>query len=145
MKYFFVLILFLTSCAKPTVVQVKQDTDYNLTCDELSLAIAETIKFKSDAEYTREATGANMTRAMLFWPAMLGTQLNSDKAVKAASDRIYHLQVLGMKKKCIDRISVKETGILAQLKELRRMLESGELTEDEYNIAKKHALDEKTR
>ena len=145
MKYIFILILVLSSCAKPTVVQIKQERDYNLSCDELTLALAEAVKFKSDAEYTREATGENMTRAIIFWPAMLGSQLNADKAVKAASDRIYHLQTLSMKKKSINSISVKETGILAQLKELRRMLETGELTQNEYDIAKKQVLDEKKR
>lgn len=143
MKCFFLLILLLTSCAKPTIVQIKQDNDDKLSCHELVLALAETIKFKEDAEAVREGSGANMTRVMLFWPAMLKSMFNADTAVNAANDRIYHLQVISMKKKCNNQVIVKETGVLSKFRELKMMLDTGAITQNEYELAKKKVLNEK--
>ena len=41
-----------------------------------------------------------MARMMLFWPAMATSFHNSDKAIRAANDRTYHLLKI-MKKKIV--------------------------------------------
>ena len=105
------ILIFCSNCAKPTVVETVQKTDYDLSCEELKLGIFETKKFKEDAEQQRDGTGANVTRSVLFWPALLKSMLNADKAVQAASDRIYHLEVLQMKKKCPILSNISEQNI----------------------------------
>ena len=54
-------------------------------------SVAEAQKFKRDALYEKENTGGNMARMIIFWPAMAKTFHNSDKAIRAANDRTYHL------------------------------------------------------
>ena len=84
-----------------------------------------------------------MTRVMLFWPAMLKSMFNADTAVNAANDRIYHLQVISMKKKCNNQVIAKETGVLSKFRELKMMLDTGAITQNEYELAKKKVLNEK--
>ena len=93
-----ILLILLSSCAKPTVVNVVLPEDNKLNCKQLKDAIAETQKIKKDAEYAREGTGGNITRMILFWPAWAKTLHNADVAIQAANDRNFHLIKL-MKKK----------------------------------------------
>ena len=65
--------------------------------------MAEAQKFKRDALFEKENTG-NMARMILFWPAMATTFHNSDKAIRAANDRTFHL--LKIIKKKIARILI---------------------------------------
>ena len=43
-------LVFLNSCAKPTVVDIVLPEDEKLNCDQLENAMAETQKIKNDAE-----------------------------------------------------------------------------------------------
>jgi len=96
-KYgFWILVLgisltLLNSCAKPTIVNIVVPGDEKLNCEQLENAVAETQKIKKDAEYAKEATGGNVARLMLFWPAWAQTLHNADVAIQAANDRNYHL------------------------------------------------------
>ena len=66
--------------------------DEKLSCKQLKEEFAETRRFKQEAKAVKEAnTGANMTRVILFWPALLKTMHNADVAIRAANDRAYHL------------------------------------------------------
>ena len=132
-------LLFLTACGKPEVVQISQPNDDNLDCNNLKLAILEAEQFKKKAMAQREGTAANVTRNLVFWPSLVGTMLNADKAIEAAEDRIYHLQVISIKKKCGINIRIKQTGLISQLKELKQLRETESITEEEY-IAGKNKL-----
>ena len=145
-----VFLILLNSCAKPTVVDVVVPGDNNLSCEELKIAVEETEELKKDAEYAKEGTGGNVTRLILFWPAWAQTLHNADVAIIAANDRIYHLFNIMKKKKCsgVDKIEVQITktstftnNITEQLKELKEMYKSGDLTEEEYKKAKKKVLE----
>ena len=142
--------IFLYSCAKPTVVNVVLPGDEELNCEQLEDAVAESQKIKREAEYAKEGTGGNITRVMLFWPAWAKTLHNADVAVRAADDRIFHLFKIMKKKSCanVDKIEVQilnientKITITQQLKELRKMYKSGDLTKEEYKKAKKKILD----
>ena len=87
----------------------------------------------------REGTAGNVTRNLVFWPSLVGTMLNADKAIQAAEDRIYHLQVISIKKKCGINIKIQQTGLISQLKELKQLRETESITEEEY-IAGKNKL-----
>ena len=142
--------IFLYSCAKPTVVNVVLPGDEELNCEQLEDAVAESQKIKREAEYAKEGTGGNITRVMLFWPAWAKTLHNADVAVGAADNRIFHLFKIMKKKSCanVDKIEAQilnventKITITQQLKELRKMYKSGDLTKEEYKKAKKKVLD----
>ena len=144
-----VSIILLVACAKPTVVNVVLPGDEELNCEQLENAVAESQKIKRDAEYAKEGTGGNVARVMLFWPAWAKTLHNADVAIMAANDRIYHLFNIMKKKSCsaVDKIEAQITNtttsisITGQLKELKEMYKSGDLTKEEYKKAKKKILD----
>ena len=144
-----VSIILLDACAKPTVVNVVLPGDEELNCEQLENAVAESQKIKRDAEYAKEGTGGNVARVMLFWPAWAKTLHNADVAIMAANDRIYHLFNIMKKKSCsaVDKIEAQITNtttsisITGQLKELKEMYKSGDLTEEEYKKAKNKILD----
>ena len=147
---FGISIILLNSCAKPTVVNVVLPGDDELNCEQLENAVAESQKIKREAEYAKEGTGGNVTRLLLFWPAWAQTLHNADVAIMAANDRIYHLFNIMKKKKCggVDKIEDQITNtptsinnITGQLKELKEMYKSGDLTEEEYKKAKNKILD----
>ena len=145
-------LIFLNLCAKPTVVNVVIPGDEKLNCEQLENEVADAQKIKRDAEYAAQGTGGNVARLMLFWPAWAKTLHNADVAITAANDRIYHLFKIMKKKKCsgVNKIeaqitstafSTSTTNIAEQLKELKEMYKSGDLTEEEYKKAKKKILD----
>ena len=139
-KIVIILTLFLiTACGKPEVVQITQPNDEKLVCNDLKLAILEAEQFKKKAMAQREGTAGNVTRNLVFWPSLVGTMLNADKAIQAAEDRIYHLQVISIKKKCGINIKIQQTGLISQLKELKQLWETESITEEEY-IAGKNKL-----
>ena len=155
MKKFFVILvlglslIFLNLCAKPTVVNVVIPGDEKLNCEQLENAVAESQKIRRDAEFAKEGTGGNVARMILFWPAWARTLHNADVAIIAADDRIYHLIKLMKKKKCkgVDVINAKieedkksGNSIAEQLKDLNDMRNSGILTDEEFEIAKKKTL-----
>tara|TARA_B100000767_G_C19575209_1_gene454970 strand:- start:164 stop:601 length:438 start_codon:yes stop_codon:yes gene_type:complete len=135
-----VYLLLLTACGKPEVVQITQPNDNNLVCNDLKLAILEAEQFKKKAMGQREGTAGNVTRNLVFWPSLVGTMLNADKAIQAAEDRIYHLQVISIKKKCGINIKIQQTGLISQLKELKQLRETGSITEEEYIAGKSKLL-----
>jgi hypothetical protein len=149
LNIFFLIIL--CSCAKPTVVDVKLPDDNNLNCEQLEIAVAESEKIKKEAKFAKEGTGGNLTRLILFWPAWAQTLHNADVAIEAADHRIFHLFKLMKKKNCknidiinnkiINNTTVSGNNIAEQLKDLKKMYDSGDLTEREYKKAKDKVLE----
>ena len=138
--FIILLVLILSACGKPDVVKIEQPKDKNLNCQNLKLAILEAEQYKKKAIGTREGTAANVARNLLFWPSLVGTMLNADKAIQAAEDRIYHLQVLSIRKKCGININIKQTGLISQLKELKQLRDTGDITQEEYDQGKKKLI-----
>ena len=143
-------LILLHSCAKPTVVNVVMPEDEKLNCEQLENAVAETQKIKKDAEFAKEGTGGNITRMLLFWPAWAQTLHNADVAIQAANDRNFHLIKLMKKKNCkgvdtvnaqINTSSNSTDNIAGQLKILKEMYQSGDLTKEEFTKAKKKILE----
>ena len=142
-------LILLHSCAKPTVVNVIMPEDEKLNCEQLENAVSETQKIKKDAEYAKEGTGGNVARVMLFWPAWAQTLHNADVAIQAANDRNYYLINIMKKKNCkgvdninaqINKSTISTDNVAGQLKILKEMYDSGDLTQEEYIKAKKKVL-----
>ena len=138
--FIILLVLILSACGKPDVVKIEQPKDKNLNCENLKLAILEAEQYKKKAMGTREGTAANVARNLLFWPSLVGTMLNADKAIQAAEDRIYHLQVLSIRKNCGININIKQLGFISQLKELKQLRDTGNITQEEYEQGKKKLI-----
>ena len=143
-------LILLSSCAKPTVVNVVVPGDNKLNCEQLENAVAETQKIKKDAKDAKEDTGGNVARVMLFWPAWARTLHNADVAIQAANDRNYHLINIMKKKNCkgvdsintqINKSKISTDNVAVQLKILKEMYDSGDLTKKEYEKAKKKVLE----
>ena len=146
--YLLLIFIFLSYCATPEVINVRDPLDEKKNCYELEISVAEAQKFKRDALYEKENTGGNMARIILFWPAMATTFHNADKAIKAANNRTYHLLEIMRDKNCknVDLVNseiIKSSTqtITGQLSILREMYKSGDLTKEEFNKAKKKVLE----
>jgi hypothetical protein len=93
-------IAFLAGCATPTVVQTRQAQDETLNCTQLKAAYTEAENYETKARDERGVTGKNAAAVLLFWPALIGTYLNTDDAIKAARERKDHLSRIMAGKKC---------------------------------------------
>ena len=141
-------LVLLNNCAKPTVVNVVIAGDEKLNCEQLKGGFEETRRFKQEAEAVKDVnTGGNMTRTMLFWPALLQTIHNADIAIRAADDRAYHLISIMKKKNCSDTdklysklTKIDQITISFEINRLHKLYKRGALTEEEFNQAKKKLL-----
>ena len=95
-----VALLALVGCSKPTVVEVVMPGDEELNCGQLKNAYAEAERFKEEAKGEKGVTGSNTARALLFWPAIVGTYMNSNEAIQAADSRKVHLINIMRDKDC---------------------------------------------
>ena len=97
----FLLLVFVASCATPTVVNVVGPTDSSMTCNQLDTQIAIAIKYADDARKEKSmGTGTNVS-ALLFWlPGLWATHKNVEEAVDAANRRAEHLSRLKAQKDC---------------------------------------------
>ena len=143
------IILILNSCAKPIVVEIVQPNDEKLNCEELKIEIADVQKIKEEAEFSKDS-GGNYARVILFWPAWAQSLHNADEAILAANDSKHHLIKIMKNKKCkgADKLeanikdkpatttSVSQENIANQLKILKELYETGDLTDEEYKKAK---------
>ena len=95
------LALFLNACATPHVVSVVGPNDNNMSCSQLDNEIAIASNFKRDAKAEKSLGTATNVGALLFWlPGMVATQMNANEAIKAADNRMNHLNRLKSKKGC---------------------------------------------
>jgi hypothetical protein len=77
----------LAACATPTVVEVKQTGDAGLSCSQIKDELEVADKYLKAAKKDRTVTGTNVAAAILFWPALLGTYVNTEEAINAAKER----------------------------------------------------------
>ena len=96
-----VIFVFFVSCATPHVVSVVGPNDNRMTCSELDNEIAIAAKFKRDAKAEKSYGTSTNVAAILFWlPGVVATQMNANEAIRAADDRINHLNRIRAKKNC---------------------------------------------
>ena len=95
------LLLFCTSCATPTVVNVIGPNDNKLNCKELSSEITKANQYADEAQSAKKADKPHNIGALLFFlPGMGFTMHNIEEATKAAKERALHLNKLKDKKNC---------------------------------------------
>jgi hypothetical protein len=96
-----ILVLFCTSCATPTVVNVIGPNDSEMNCKELSAEIFKVNQYADEAQQAKKAGKPHNIGALLFFFPGYGVTLkNIDEATKAAKERALHLNELKGKKGC---------------------------------------------
>ncbi len=95
------LIILLTGCATPTVVDTRKVGDVNLSCNQITQEITEAERFEKEARKERTVTGTNVAAAILFWPALIGTYSNTEQAINAARERKENMFKLATSKNCL--------------------------------------------
>ena len=141
-------LVLIESCAKPKVVDVVMPRDKELNCKELKDEYVETRRFRQEALDVQNAPGANTARSVFFWPALLVTLHNGDKAIKAANDRAYHIVDIMKKKNCDEadnlfrELTKTSPGAISkEIRNLNKLYEKGVLTKEEFEQAKKKILE----
>ena len=90
----------LLGCASPEVVQVRQIGDRSMSCDQIKTAYSDAEEFEEKARKERKVTGTNVAAAVLFWPGLIATYLNTDDAITAARDRQKNLVKIAEELNC---------------------------------------------
>lgn len=90
----------VAGCATPTVVQTAKPGDAQLSCAQLQNEYADADRFRWEARRHRGLTGGNVARAILFWPAVLGTFANANEAIAAADTRKVYLANIMNQQNC---------------------------------------------
>ena len=97
----FSLLIILTSCATPTVVNVIGPNDNSLNCKELSAEIVKANQYADKAQEAKKMSKPHNVAALLFFfPGAGLTMKNVEEAATAAKDRALHLNKLKEKKDC---------------------------------------------
>ena len=153
-KFIGVLVLnliLLSSCAKPTVVNVVLHDDEKLNCKKLENAVTDAQEFRKKAIQVAGNTAQNQARALLFWPALMVTYLNVHEAIVAANERSVHLVNIMLDNECENVVKlmarIASTPRVQTLKDLSEAYKSlnelyisGGLTEKEYKSQKSKVL-----
>ena len=143
--------VLLTSCAKPTVVNIALPTDDKLNCKKLENGVTDAQEFRRKAIAVTGNTGKNQAAAWLFWPALMMTYVKAHEAIMAANERSVHLINIMQDKNCknVDKVlahiaSTPRVQTLKDLSEayknLNELYKSGALTEDEFRKEKIQVL-----
>lgn len=138
----------LCACASPTVVQSVKPGDNGLSCAQLQNEFADAERFRLEADKEKSMTGGNVVRALLFWPAILGTAANANEAIAAADSRKVHLANQMNSKKCAipnvpplpETANADTTAVVAtapkskevELTELKRLFDANLISKEAY-------------
>jgi len=95
-----VLMVGLSACATPEIVATKQIGDKKMNCQQIEKELEQIKKIKTEADADRGVSGKNVAAAILFWPAIIGNQMNTSKAIEAANKRESYLVELYDAKNC---------------------------------------------
>lgn len=94
------LVGVLAGCASPAVVSEKSDKDTIMSCGQMVTEQQKIAEFKEKVRGERGVTGTNVAAAVFFWPALIGTAMNTGDAMDAATARSQHLDKMMASKQC---------------------------------------------
>ena len=95
------ILLILTACATPTVVNIIGPNDNKLTCEELSKEIEIANRYADEAQEAKKMSSPHNVGAILFFlPGAGVTMKNVEEALIAAKERALHLNRIKEKKGC---------------------------------------------
>ena len=94
------LLLFLSACATPHVVDIVQPNDEKLGCVGLQNEVDELEQFIEEAESEKGVNWSNAGRLLVFPIGIWATYENAGQAIDAANQREVYLRGIMSKKNC---------------------------------------------
>lgn len=91
---------FVSGCVSPEVVTTTSISDGTLTCAEIKTQFGQLDEIRAEAKKGKTVSGQNVAAAIIFWPAVIGNNMNANEAVEAANKRNEVLVALAKKKRC---------------------------------------------
>lgn len=136
------MIASVSGCVSNQAVQTVQAGDDNKSCSAIKSELAGLGAKFEDAKDDSGVTGKNVGLAIVFWPGILVNEVRSNKNQDSIDARISNLSAL-YNSKCLAteesrRASDTAVGKLRDLKELH---EQGIINDEEYEVARKRAVD----
>ena len=90
--FYFTMLLFIASCATPTVVQVVAPTDSKLTCNQIDTEIAMANKYAADAKFFQNLSPFSNFPSLFFsFPFFVASPLLSNVSLLSANLLPLHL------------------------------------------------------
>ena len=141
---YLLILIFISSCATPKAIDIRRPGDEIMSCKELNLAYETADLSEDEAHAQKGATDENILSALFFFPAYFVTYGTSVHAHYNASERKEYLLRLYQKKGCAKpkdaayQVMVSKT--LVQLEKLKQQYMRGQISEDDYILARKQLL-----
>jgi len=141
---YLLILIFISSCATPKAIDIRRPGDEIMSCKELNLAYETADLSEDEAHAEKGATDENILSALFFFPAYFVTYGTSIHAGYNASERKEYLLRLYQKKGCAKpkdaayQVMVSKT--LVQLEKLKQQYMRGQISEDDYILARKQLL-----
>lgn len=89
--------VFAAGCASPPVLVATMASDAQLSCPELQVQYSQAQRVWVNARKEKGLSEGNVYRALLFWPALVATQMNASESSAAADKRMQVLADLMQK------------------------------------------------
>ncbi len=102
-KRLWLAILFgamISGCATSTKIQVVQDGDNKLSCDQLKHELADLDKSLEEIDSKKGVTGTNVAAALFWLPGLAYTYYDAGQAKELIYERKSHLTILSNDKDC---------------------------------------------
>lgn len=134
------LIALLAGCVSNKSIQTVQVGDNEKSCNQLQAELSSLGATFEEVKDDSGVTGKNVGLAIVFWPGIIVNEVRSNKNEDSIDARITHLTNV-YNGKCTGDKAEKETSLKDKLMELKDLLDQGLLTEEEYEIARKKAVE----
>lgn len=141
-----VLITGCAGSASHNVLTANQAGDDMLSCSQLDAEIVRAqVVIDGVNQDKNDLSGADVIDGLLWFPFnLIAKSGNYSNALKAADERIGRLQEIKNDKSCDgmsrDQQHVAADEIITKLSELSQMHKAGDLSTEEYNMAKRQVL-----
>lgn len=137
-----VAVASLTACVSDQSVRQVQIGDDKKSCSQLQSELEQLgIQFE-DAKDDSGVTGKNVGMAIVFWPGIIYNEVKASGNQSSVENRIQYLTSL-YNSKCLDQKeeASESQSLTERLEELKRLLDEGLITQEQYEQARQKAID----
>lgn len=137
-----VAVASLTACVSDQSVRQVQIGDDKKSCSQLQSELEQLgIQFE-DAKDDSGVTGKNVGMAIVFWPGIIYNEVKASGNQSSVENRIQYLTSL-YNSKCLDQKeeASESQSLTERLEELKRLLDDGLITQEQYEQARQKAID----